>query len=88
MTRLQPYFNTIEIFIGNLHLAEIQILIRRELSKKSGVYGFLCKTTGKLYIGSSINLTFRFSEHINGSKSNILLQRAINKYNLQFDQNY
>ena len=28
-------------------------------------------------------LDIRFNHHINGSKSNILLQRAINKYNLQ-----
>src|SRR4051812_31578141 len=77
--RLQP-ISTIEIFISSLDLAEIQRITREELKNKSGIYGFLSKTTGKLYIGSSINLSDRFSEHIKGSRSNILLQRAINKY--------
>lgn len=83
MTRLQPFFSTIELSIGNLHLAEIQKIIRKELKNKSGIYGFICKTNNKLYIGSSKTLDIRFNHHINGSKSNILLQRAINKYNLQ-----
>lgn len=34
-------------------------------------------------MGSSIDLSTRFNYHIKGLKSNILLQRAINKYNLQ-----
>ena len=83
MTRLQPFFSTIEQSMGNLHLAEIQKIIKKELKGKSGIYGFLCKSTGKLYIGSSINLSARFNNHINGVQSNILFQRAINKYNLQ-----
>lgn len=81
MTQLQSFYN--EIFIGSLHLAGILESIREELRKKSGIYGFLCKTTGKLYIGSSIDLLDRFSNHVKGSRSNILLQRAINKHNLQ-----
>lgn len=54
---------------------------------------FFCKTKNKLYIGSSINLSTRFNQHVNGLNSNVLLQRegapagraraAINKYNLQ-----
>jgi hypothetical protein len=80
--RLQS-FSTIEIFISNLHLVEIQKIIKKELKDKSGIYGFICKTNNKLYIGSSINLNMRFRNHTNGTKSNILLQRAINKYNLQ-----
>lgn len=80
--RLQSIL-TIEIFIGFLHLAEIQSIIKKELKGKSGIYGFLCKTNNKLYIGSSIELSIRFNKHINGLQSNILLQNAINKYNLQ-----
>lgn len=83
MTRLQPFFSTIEQSIGYLHLTEIQKIVRKELKGKSGIYGFLCKTNNKLYIGSSIDLSTRFNKHIKGFKSNILLQRAINKYNLQ-----
>jgi group I intron endonuclease len=82
MTRLQLFFSTIEQWTGNLHLAEIQKITNKELKNKSGIYGFVCKTTGKLYIGSSIDLSDRFSNHINGSKSNVKLQNAINKYNL------
>src|SRR5690349_14154551 len=80
--RLQP-ISTIEIFIGFLHLVEIQRITREELKGKSGVYGFLSKTNNKLYIGSSINLNVRFSNHVKGTKSNVLLQNAINKYKLQ-----
>jgi len=83
MTRLQPFFSTIEQSIGYLHLAEIQKIIKKELKGKSGIYGFLCKTNNKLYVGSSIDLSTRFNKHIKGFKSNILLQRAINKYKLQ-----
>jgi group I intron endonuclease len=82
MTRLQPFFSTIEQSIGYLHLAKIQKIIRKELKGKSGIYGFLSKTNNKLYIGSSKTLPTRFNEHIKGSKSNAILQKAINKYNL------
>jgi group I intron endonuclease len=83
MIRLQSFFSTIEQSIGNLHLAEVQKIIKEDLKGKSGIYGFVCETTDKLYIGSSINLAHRFSEHFNGTRSNILLQKAINKYNTQ-----
>jgi group I intron endonuclease len=83
MTRLQPFFNSIELVTGNLHLAEIQAITKKELNKKSGIYGFLCKSNNNLYLGSSIDLSCRFNEHIKGSRSNILLQRAINKYKIQ-----
>lgn len=83
MTRLQPFFSTIELAMGYLHLAKIQKIIKEELRNKSGIYGFICKTNNKLYIGSSINLNMRFNNHIKNIKSNVLLQNAINKYNLQ-----
>lgn len=81
--QLQPFFSTIELFTGNLHFSEIQLIAKIELRSKSGIYGFLCKTNNKLYIGSSINLSTRFNRHIKGFQSNVLLQNAINKYNLQ-----
>lgn len=50
----------------------------------SGVYKILCKTTNKFYIGSSININKRFSDHRRHLKSNrhsnIKLQRTYNKY--------
>lgn len=83
MTRLQLFFSTIEQSIGYLHLADIQRITKKELKRKSGIYGFLSKTNNKLYVGSSKDLSVRFNRHINGSQSNVLLQRAINKYKLQ-----
>jgi group I intron endonuclease len=82
ISRLQPFFSIIEQWIGSLHLSEIEKIIRKELKGKSGIYGFVCKTTGKLYIGSSINLSDRLYRHIKGTRSNVKLQNAINKYNL------
>lgn len=69
--------------MGYLHLGEIQDIIRKELKIKSGIYGFVCKSNNKLYIGSSKILDIRFNVHIKGTRSNIVLQNAINKYNLQ-----
>jgi group I intron endonuclease len=83
MSRLQLFFSTIEQSIGYLHLAEIQKIIKKEFKNKPGIYGFLSKSTNKFYIGSSIDLSTRFNKHIKGFQSNILLQNAINKYNLQ-----
>jgi|SRR5690348_7704792 hypothetical protein len=82
ISRLKPFFSTIEIFIGSLHLTEIPLIIKKELEGKSGIYGFFCKTTGKLYIGSSVQLSERFNRHVKGARSNVLLQNAINKYNI------
>lgn len=36
--------------------------------------------SGKLYIGSSVDLLVRFKEHLNNRHSNIRLQRAFKKY--------
>jgi len=83
MTRLQPFFSTFELAMGYLNLADIQKITKKELKNKCGIYGFICKSNNKIYIGSSIKLATRFNKHINGFQSNILLQRAINKYNLQ-----
>jgi group I intron endonuclease len=82
MTRLQPFFTTTESSVGYLHLAEIQKIIKEELKNKSGIYAFICNSNNKLYIGSSEQLSYRFNRQIKGYNSNILLQRAINKYNL------
>jgi len=83
MTRLQLFFSTIEIFTDYLYLAKIQGIIRKELKEKSGIYGFFYKTNSKLYVGSSKTLNMYFNEHKKALQSNVLLQRAINKYNLQ-----
>lgn len=82
MKRLKPNVRGV-LFIAFLHLAEIQKLIFKILKNKSGIYGFICRTSNKLYIGSSVQLSTRFSEHIKGIRSNLLLQNAIKKYTLE-----
>ena len=77
MIRLQSTFSTIELFLGYLHLTLVQKLIKEELKGKSGVYGFISKTTGKIYVGSSVNLSSRFNDHTVGYNSNVLLQRVM-----------
>lgn len=82
MTKLQPFF-FIEMFTGSLHLTEIRLITKQELKDKSGIYGFIPKPTSKLYIGSSVQLPTRFNNHIKGTRLNIKLQNAINKYKLE-----
>lgn len=55
---------------------------RNLLNQKSGVYAFINLINGKRYIGSGLNLYRRFLDHIVGRSSNILLQRAFQKYGL------
>jgi hypothetical protein len=44
-------------------------LYKKELKGKLGVYAFFCMTDGKYYIGSSVDLRSRLSQHLNyGSK--------------------
>jgi hypothetical protein len=61
----------------------IQEIVKKKLKNKSEIYGFICKTNSKLYIGSSKTFNICFNKHINEIQSNILLQKVINKYNLQ-----
>lgn len=53
------------------------------LKKKKGVYSFYNRITKKQYIGSSEDLYKRMLEHLNNKKSNIVLQKAIKKYELK-----
>lgn|SRR5258708_2557122 len=50
----------------------------------SGIYKIICTPTGKIYIGSAINLRNRWNEHLKGLRHNAhgnsKLQRAWNKY--------
>ncbi len=59
-------------------------MVPHDLPAASGIYRITCITTGKLYIGSAINIQKRRREHIHGLRSgthaNIALQRAFNKY--------
>ena len=55
-------------------------MIKKDLKGISGVYCFIHVASGKLYIGSSVNLLARFNEHLNNRHSNVHLQRAFKKY--------
>jgi len=58
--------------------------IKTTLSNKAGIYRFTCLDTGGTYIGSSADLAVRFNDHINYDlKSNIILQRSMNKHGLE-----
>src|SRR5215216_6770850 len=50
----------------------------------SGIYQIRCIPTGKIYVGSAVNLRKRQRDHINslrrGNHENTYLQRAWNKY--------
>lgn len=54
------------------------------MNKKSGIYQILNKVNGKVYIGQSININVRFSDHknklIKNCHHNKHLQDAFNKY--------
>jgi group I intron endonuclease len=53
------------------------------IPRASGVYQILCKPTGKIYVGSAVNLRGRWLNHRSslrcGKHPNIVLQRAWNK---------
>lgn len=56
---------------------------RSALKDVAGIYGFQNIETGEIvYIGSATNLWRRLLQHINGEKSNEILQKAFSKYGL------
>jgi len=61
--------------------------IKKENKQKIGVYGFYNNINGKIYIGSSKNISKRFNEHMrlgeDNTKSNKKLQRSILKHGLE-----
>jgi len=70
------------IIFDALHVPSNQNLAVFLLKGLSGIYCFRHVATGKMYIGQALNLSIRIIQHINGNKSNVLLQRAINKYGI------
>jgi predicted GIY-YIG superfamily endonuclease len=57
-------------------------LILQENYNKAGIYRFINNINGKSYIGSAVIINRRLNEHFRGDKSNIILQKAFNKYGL------
>lgn len=58
------------------------VSFKKELLKVGGVYGFYHLKDNKQYIGSSLNLYERLTDHLKGISSNIRLQRSIAKSGL------
>jgi predicted GIY-YIG superfamily endonuclease len=73
------------ITLTNLHEPETREAARKALAGRAGVYCIRSLKDGKSYIGSAVNLYARMSDHLwqDGSKSNLLLQRAIAKHGLE-----
>lgn len=68
---------------SNLPLFHNNSDLKSDLNKVGGVYGIININDGKQYIGSSLNLFDRLSNHIKGTSSNIRLQRSIAKHGLE-----
>ena len=64
----------------NLHEMENLKTIRQDLANIRGVYSIVHNETKKLYIGSSINLAIRICDRVANRNSNVILQRAMDKY--------
>lgn len=59
--------------------------VMRHLSKVSGIYGFYCKDTEEVYVGSGKFTLRRVRNHLQNIRSNAPLQRDITKYTLKQD---
>lgn len=57
--------------------------LRNVLTNKGRIYYFINTTNGNQYIGSAKDFYIRLNEHLNNRKSNIILQKAFNKYGLE-----
>lgn len=71
----------IKIF-NDLSDPKIITQIETELKNKSDIYGIFNKDTSQIYVGSAQDLVKRFKEHLKSDKTNVRLERSINKYGL------
>jgi group I intron endonuclease len=83
-TNGEPSPDNFVMFFENIEKNKSEIY--KNLRKKSGVYMFINNITKDLYIGSSMNLTNRMTNHFFHSKSQTkgktIINRAMNKYKL------
>ncbi|RUS29251.1 hypothetical protein BC938DRAFT_480875 [Jimgerdemannia flammicorona] len=70
------------VSFNNLHVTESLKAAREALRDLSGIYCIANEVTGAIYIGSSVDLRERFSDHIIDQDTNRHLQNAINHYGL------
>lgn len=74
--------NSIEFIYTNLQIKELRKLINREIRNRPGIYCFVNATNGNTYVGSAKNLRIRLKGHYLGTRSNLILQKAISKYGI------
>lgn len=79
-TALVPWILTFQ----NLHLTESIKAVKVALKGRAGIYAIVCVVTGAIYVGSSIYLYQRFTDHIIEGVTNSHLQSAISNYGLQY----
>ena len=58
--------------------------IYKENKGKSGIYRFICETTGKSYIGSAVNLRIRFNEPFLCLFARLLFLLRVNLFHLNY----
>jgi len=76
-------FNVV-VCVSGLLMRNVLNRHRSALKGAAGVYGFQNISTGEIvYIGSTTDLWRRVLQHINGEKSNVILQNAFSKYGLE-----
>jgi hypothetical protein len=68
--------------LNELHKRSKKLSYRSLLNNKSVVYGFINFINGERYIGSGVNISTRFLNHIAGHSRNRLLQDAFKNYGL------
>jgi predicted GIY-YIG superfamily endonuclease len=77
--------NNFSMFFNNVQ--ESKRAISKALRGKSGVYLFRNNITNDLYVGSSITLSKRMTSHFylanSGKATNLVLARAMRKYELK-----
>lgn len=79
---LNKFMNSIEFIYTNLQIKELRKLINREIRNRPGIYCFVNATNGNTYVGSAKNLRIRLKGHYLGTRSNLILQKAISKYGI------
>jgi hypothetical protein len=79
----KPVINYVYVFT-NLKDSDILLKTNKDLKNLSGIYAFqFIETNEVVYIGSTIDLARRFWQHYSNNGSNIILQRAFNKYGIE-----
>jgi len=71
------------MYYANIY--DLKSIILKDNKNKAGIYRFTNKLNGKFYIGSSVNLSRRFTNYfsysyINKVKNHLTISRALVKY--------